>query len=479
MSQPKVTINELDGALGVLPAGTKIHAVIGPSTQGPLDTPAAFAREADVVTNFGAGPLVEYATAYIRRTGRPILVTRSASSVAGSFEAASEADDTTGTSAVTTSGTPNDDYEFYFEVVDDGTIGTAGITFRWSLDGGRTLSAVTALGTANSFVVPGSGITIDFGVGTLTGGTYAITTLAPNWSAADLTEPLFALAQTSLAWREVYIAGRATAAAFSAVASFMASMLELKPRAALMSFRMREADETRTDYLTAFDAAFGGEASTFVGVTYGAGEVVSAPTGRQYRRPAGFAIAPHLAVLQEHQDGADVNLGNLPIRITDANGNPKYHDESVFPGPAASRAMTLRTWPTGPQGVYVNNPFLLSPTGSDFQFVQHRLVMNLAHEALRAYFTRRLSVPVLVDRDTGFILEEEAQEIEAGAVRAMEALIMDAPKASAVNFTLSRTDNLLSTSRMTGQARIIPLAYPKEIVVDLGFENPALQAQAA
>ncbi len=49
------------------------------------------------------------------------------------------------------------------------------------------------------------------------------------------------------------------------------------------------------------------------------------------------------------------------------------------------------------------------------------------------------------------------------------------PKASAAEFVLSRTDNLLSTSTLTYQERIVPLGYPKTITGDIAFNNPALR----
>jgi hypothetical protein len=105
-------------------------------------------------------------------------------------------------------------------------------------------------------------------------------------------------------------------------------------------------------------------------------------------------------------------------------------------------------------------------------------VLNLAHAALKVYFTRRLNQSILVNSSTGFILEEEALEIEAGARAVMRAVLLAKPKSSGIEFTLSRTDNLLSTKTLTGQARVIPLAYPEFINLDLGFKNPALQTQA-
>ncbi len=104
-------------------------------------------------------------------------------------------------------------------------------------------------------------------------------------------------------------------------------------------------------------------------------------------------------------------------------------------------------------------------------------MFNLGAEAIRAFLIRRLNKEVQVDKKTGFILESEALEIEAGARAAMRAVLLAKPKASDVQFVLSRVDNLLSTKTLNYQARIVPLAYPEFITGDLGFFNPALQVQ--
>jgi hypothetical protein len=95
------------------------------------------------------------------------------------------------------------------------------------------------------------------------------------------------------------------------------------------------------------------------------------------------------------------------------------------------------------------------------------------------YFIRRLNRPVRVDTSTGFILEADAVEIEAGATETLRAALLAKPKASGVQFILSRVDNVLATKTLTGRARVIPLAYPEFIEIEVGFYNPALATPAA
>ena len=472
---PAVTQTEQDGAIGVLPAGTNIIAMVGVCDTGTAAVPAAYARVADVVTAFTGGPLVCFGAAAIENTGKPVLFCKCAASTAAT-EATLNIAGVTGTSVVTWGAdtTANDDYEFVFTVTLGGTIGTGPISYTLSYDNGNTVGPVTSLGTANTLVFANSGgVGLAFAAGTLiTGDVVKGRTYAPSGNSGDVVAALEALRLSAQSWDTVLCTSPIDGTIAAAVATEMALM---PTKTFLGCFRMPLLTETEATYLTAWNTAFSGFANTYMGATAGAARCFSPATGRNERRPVLFTAGPFMASQSEEIDAAWVDLGSLAgTTIRDSNGNPVHHDETVNPGLDDARAIVLRTF-ANVQGVYINNPNMLSASGSDFQYYQHRRIMNLAKITLDAYFVRRLSKPVAVSAITGFILESEAQEIEAGAKSALRSVLMAKPKASAIDFTLSRTDNILSTKTMTGQASVVPLAYPKAINISVGFRNPALQ----
>jgi hypothetical protein len=480
MTQPAVTITELDGQLGVLPPSAgRILALVGASSAGPIDTPATFARVKDLVNAFGQGPLVEAAAHEVERYGRPVLVVRTGQSAPG---AASDVTFTgTGTSVVTVDATGvHDDYEAAIKVVAGGTVGTTGITFQYSLDRGRTLSSVVSLGIAVTYTVPDSGVIFNFAAGTLvTGDVATVVISAPQWNAAELGTALDALGLSTVSWEGVEIVGSLTASTFDTVELKLTGLSNLgKNHWWVGNTRLPDEGEDEATYLAAMSLAFGSKASKHGALCYGGCKLTSSVSGRKYRRPVAFVAAAREQFLTEEQDSALIDLGPLPCSIRDDAGNPDEHDESANPGADDARFYTLRTW-EGYQGVYVNRPRLFSVTGSDFQLVPHRRVMNVARDVLRNYFSRRLNKPVRVDRDTGFILEAEALEIESGATAALRTALTTKPKASDAVFVLSRYDNLLASKTLTGDARVTPLAYPELVEIALGFFNPALQVLAA
>lgn len=490
MSQPSVNVNEADGALGVLPPSAgKLFAIVGVASSGPLNTPATFARVKDVIATFTSGPAVEATAHYIERYAKPVIVVRTGNTVAGAVGTITSSNaagtgNAAGTSVATVaaSPTPSDDHEYVVKVITGGTRGTAGITYQTSLDGGRTFGPVTALGVAAAIELVGAGgVSFNFAAGTLLAGeSYVARATAPNWNTAELGTALLALGATVASWELAQIVGPIDANAFDEIELKFAGMHAAgKYHAWIGNTRVPNASESEAAYLASLGGAFASKSTKLGELCAGACKLSSSVSGRKYRRPISFAVAARTAAVSEEVNVADVNTGALAgVAIRDVNGNVDEHDESINPGLDDARFTTLRTW-DGYQGIYVNRPRLFSPDGSDFQLMPHRRVINLGHAALRLYFIRRCNKPVLVSKATGFILESEALEIEAGALAIMRGELLVKPKASAVQFALARNDNLLSTKTFHGQARIVPLAYPEFIDLEIGYFNPALQVIAA
>lgn len=474
MTQPSVNLTQLDGALGVLPPTSgELLVVVGTCSLGAFNTPSTWGRPTPFLAAFGVGPGVEAAALHLSR-GKQVCFIRTAQTTDG---AAGTVDSSgkTGTSAVTvnTSSTkPLDDYEVYFKVVLGGTIGTGPISFQWSLDNGRTLSAVTSLGTANTFTIPGSGVILAFGAGTLvTNDLVLVRTSAPKWSGSDLTAAIAALKASQITWGICEIVGAVGATDFDTIESAFAGITGVKKyRMWMGNTRIPDVAESEATYLSSVSSAFASKATVLGALCSGSALITSAVTGRSYQRPVVFDAASNEASVSQEVDTADVNLGARPVGIGDANGNPLFHDETMNPGLDDARFYVYRTWTTR-AGVYVNRPRIFSAQGSDFRLVPHRRVMNIALQTANEYFERALSKPLLVDSKTGFMLPSERQRLENGCNSALRAVL--GGKASAWSTVLSATDDILSTGTINGDVRVVPLGYPENINISAGFTNPA------
>jgi hypothetical protein len=485
MAIPQVIHQELDGQLGALPLGSKILAIVGPAVGGTVNLPAAYGKTAGVVSAYTRGPLVKRACRWITTYSQPALLCKTGASTAGT-NGTIDVTGITGTSAVTNGATIADDaYELGFIIRTGGTIGTAGITYQTTRDGFRTLDPVTALGTGTSITVPNTGgATFALGVGTLiTNDTAKRITTAPNFNAAEIGAALTALKQSTIKWDVCLIAGDIDAAIFDAIETAFAGMPD---RTWVGGTRIPLVAESEATYLTAMNTIFSSKATKNGVLCFGAAKITDGLDFNSYRQSTAVHIGMQIASLSEEQDPAWLGFGPAKgVDIRSAAGNADEHDELINPGADDSRYSTLRTW-EGREGVFITNARLFSSTGSDFEFVQHRRVFGILRRTLQAYFEFRLSQPVEVDAKTGFILEEEALEIEAGADAACRAALLAKPKCSGGGLEgkktrfvkISREDNLLSTKTMTVAAGMVPLSYPKRIEITEAFRNPALQLAA-
>lgn len=482
---PSVNLTILANALGILPPSAgDIMAVVGVSTSGPFNTPAAFARATDIIANFGAGPTVEAACYALEKVGKPIVFVRADGYQDGSFGDLNVS--FVGTSVPTLGATlPIDDFEAILTVVTGGTIGTVGIILKWSLDGGKTFSPAFKLGTANSFVFPTSGgVTIDFAAGTLfKNDTLDFITIAPKWTTQSLSDALVSLGQTGQRWNFAEIVGPCDVLDCVVLDSVFMGMevssTNPQYKFAICNTRIPNPGETEIEYTDSLETDFGDFSSSRVSVCAGADRTLSSVSRRNYRRPASFAIAARCNAVTAATDLGQVDLGPLPaVGIKDANQNPDEHDETLNPGLDDLRFCVLRSI-AGFPGVYVNNPNIMATPGSDFSLIQYRRVMDIACTVTKFTLTLRLNSSVKVDATTGFIIEQDALDIEAAVKSALTIALLAPGFASSINFVLSRVDNILSTKTLTGSARIVPLGYLKTINVDIGFNNPALQVQAA
>jgi hypothetical protein len=121
------------------------------------------------------------------QTGAPVIGIRIPSVAVAATKSAVDKSGA-GTSVVTVTGTPTDGFDVVFTVTTGGTIGTAGCFYTLSLDGGTTTGVATALGTATTLVLAGTGLTLNFAAGTLIAtNTYSFYTTPASASVLPLT----------------------------------------------------------------------------------------------------------------------------------------------------------------------------------------------------------------------------------------------------------------------------------------------------
>lgn len=465
MTLAKVNVEFQDFQLGIVPPLGSAHAKIGVASSGPLGSAQTFSRLSQVPTTFPGGPLAS-ALAVALIEAAPVIGWRVPGSVAGVASAVTKAG--TGTSVGAVTGSPTDALVARVTITRPGTMGQAGAAYVLTVNGNDVPEQ--ALPVSGAVVLPGLGLTLTFGTGTLVAGdthTFSATALAATLS--DVVTGLTALLATRPSIRFVHILGTATPALFAAVDSVLQ---ERESRNyfthALLEARPMTAGETMSDYVTSLNALFGNLASDRLALALDGGEVYNPLTQRVETRNSAWILTRRRATRPigessyRVRSGAMVGMGDLAF------------DGNLYG--ATTRFASLRTI-DGREGVYASNWPIMSVIGSDYDEVQAREVADEGARIGNLAFQEYLGDDIPVDTVTGHILETEALALESFVTGRIQAALGD--NVSGVRVHVDRTINILSTKRFEADLGIIPLGYMREILLRVGFVNPALALLSA
>lgn len=485
MTLPAVTISKNVFSTSQAPASTVgILAILAGSSQGNANTPGAFSRSDLAVTNLGYGPLTDYAAYDISVANQPTVLVKATTTYGGAMGSITSSLGTGSSTITDNSSTPYDTYNAEVIFVTGGTRGVSGITYTYTLDGGNVTSGVQALGTSSTLSIPNTGISLSLGAGTVVAGaTVSFRTTRPMMNDSDITTGMTALGLTRLPFEGVLIDCSAGASTVGIVDGIL-SAWEAKGvfKFAILNSRFKTepspSAETEAAYASALQTTFGNQTSIRACVGADGAHVPSAITGWNIKRPTSLLLAARAMQIPIGEDPAYVGRGPIAqAQIADGNGNPFDHDEDLYPNLDSLRLTTMRSFaPGGPQGSYICNANTIAPSGSAFAYLQHIRIMNRACEIAWATLTQQLSRGVRknpkADPVTGVvtILEPDAALIEAMVNGALQQPMKG--QVSAVNFSLSRTDDMNAIPCVvTGIVSIVALAYIKGYQIQAQFSK--------
>lgn len=462
MALPDVNVNIQDGALGVLlPSNDGVSLKVGVATSGTVNTIYNLTTLKQVKDTFGSGPLAEALATHIFLSGKPVYAVRVNASVAGTIGAITKSRALSPT--ITAAGTVLDAFEVVVQVLAAGDLGAA--TFKYALDGGDNYSAETVIPSGGTFVLPVTGVTLTFPAGSYAvGDTYTFTTVAPAYTMSDLNAAIDVVLADSREWGFMHVVGAASSTIFAGVATRLAEATNVFRYAFAV---LEAANDTDANLIT----AYGNSADVRIGVVAGYVEQLSPLTGRSHKRSAAWAYCGRLAAIPPQEDPGRVLSGSL------AGITALYRNEFATPGLDPARFTTLRTI-IGRTGYWVSNGRMMATEGSDYDLVQNRRVMDKACRIARNAALQFLNDNVAVDPVTGYILEQEAQAIEAYINAQMVAGLVSPGNVSATQVIVKRDNNMLADRTLYVSIRVLPVAYLKFIEIDIGFRNPANELAA-
>jgi len=160
---PDVGVTVSQGGRPVLNSGLlRTHVVIGAASSGALTT-----KEVNLDTllsNYTSGDAVKAAARAIDRVSANCLFVRRTHTAVASTKTIDESG-VTGTSNLTLTGTATEAFDITFTVTSGGTIGTSNASYSLVINGTTTTGTITS--PAATLVLTGTGMTLNFSVGTL------------------------------------------------------------------------------------------------------------------------------------------------------------------------------------------------------------------------------------------------------------------------------------------------------------------------
>jgi len=492
---PTVTITVSDnGANAALQVPqSNVQVVMGCSTSGTVAVPVATTNPNTLQTTFGYGPLVE-AAGLVCQAGGTVIALRLTTATAGTATSvvATTPGSSTSVLTLTLDGTYGayDDYYVRLLCTTGGTRGVAGIQFKISLDAGRTYGSIISLGTATTYVIPNTGITINFAAGTLVAGDYwSFSTTAQTWDTTGLATALTNLANSQYGvqgWGSLHLVGVCSAATVATLqtdiqalttSKYIFSRAIVEARDALAPVAWGGSGETESAWISSLGTAFSATDAKRVCVGAGYYNMPSAfPTSAaglpSYRRPLSWADAVRRVLVPAQRRGGRVKDGSLQNIVVDPSTDPSdgfiYHDERANPGLDAARFMAALTWPKK-QGFYICQENLMSATGSQFTELVLGNVIDVACAIGYATGVSEISDDLRLT-DSGTLYPTDALTIQNLIDQALANGMTNVAMVSDAYSSVSQTQNVRSTNTIPITITVNPRGYVNAITETINLE---------
>ncbi|WP_027364021.1 DUF2586 domain-containing protein [Desulfotruncus alcoholivorax] len=471
MPLPDVNINILDGGLGMLPSGSAgLQAKIGVCSAGTVGQIVSVTDPGKIKDLFGTGPLCGALYDAFAAGARVVYAVKASSDIAGTIGSITATK--TGQGNITASGSPLDAYEAVVVIVDSGAKNAA--TFKYSLDGGDNFSEKITVPTGLSYVVPDTGITLEFtefatypDQSFLADDKYEFKTKAPQASVNSVNNAIEVLLDSSYLYEFIHVVGESDAAMWAALD---VKALEAEAKFRFIHFLAEAAapaeGDTVDQWVADLLAAKASFASTRVSICAGQLELIDMGTGRSVTRNGAGIYSGRVSSIPVQQSPGKVMTGSLPavigLRPVGINdGHILALDEAGF--------ITFRQY-IGLNGFYVTNGRIAAEVISDFRFVEVRRPMDKACSLVRTAGLRYEHAEI-----DPLNQDKSLSAIEASLTAPLDIMAGNGEIAGG-RVVIPRDQDVLATSTLRVKVRIVPMATMRWLELEIGYENPFQQS---
>lgn len=472
MSIPRQTLNIRDPGLGLVEQSDTVPLYMGPASIGTVGEIVSCSEKQQVIDAFGQGPLSEAMCFELDAAGGPVLGMRLTGGVAGVAGSVTKTAVGSSTGTVTVAGAPYDAYETILTIMSSGTLGAG--TFKYSLDDGVTESEVITIPSGGTYAVPNTNLTLTFvpGAGPTyfeAGDKHEFDCTAPYVTTTNLGAGFDAIEDSTTFFDFIVLCGRPASASAGATmfASAATRLTSLQNMFRYVGFIMDVGIDTPTNVATAYASV----SSARICPCYSTADIASSKPFAGWgtpKLPIYVLVAARAARELISTDLMRTASGALEGVV--AIDHNEYLNEVLD----QHKITTLRTWPEQ-DGFFITNARLKSSAGSDFLYWQHRRIMDTACRTV-VQAQGPLAGRGVRTKTNGTINDKDALRYESIVKDRLREVLVDPTNeegfqghVSALNYTISRTNNVLTTFNIATSVAVRPLGYAKTLTTDIGF----------
>jgi hypothetical protein len=483
MAIPKQTLTVRDPGLGIVESSDNAVVIFGCSSSGTVNTIVPIGSPSAAVDGFGYGPLPQAGANILGVAGGPVYMCRLTGTTAGAAGAVTKTAIGTSTGTITVAGAAYDTLSVRVDIVGSGTVAVG--TFKYTLDYDRgtsscTYSEVLTIPSGGTYAIPNTNLTLTFvpGAGAVffqAGDYHTFATTAPAFSTTDLAAGFTALnsflSTTPGIDVKIVVLAQRFATGSAAATMFGTLSTQLTSQESYYRYMRGLMDCGSGDTTANVKTALAAVADDRICPVYGDCDLSSNAPFAGFGAPRVSGLIPFAARVASDLISTD------PARFASGalTGVLKiYHDEFTTEEMDAAKISTLRSWPAVP-GYYITNGRLKSSAGSDFIYLQHGRVMDVACSTVAKAQLPFISRGVLTN-DNGTIDKTEAALMEAPVTGALSDAL-STPKnvegraghVSEFAYAIDLTNNVLTSFNINSTVAIRPLGYAKSLTTELGF----------
>jgi hypothetical protein len=326
----------------------------------------------------GDGPMRDVLVSALSIAKTTVYAIALEGTVAGTLSSVTAGSENTGTGTVAVSGSPRNEYDIVVEILSDGTLNEA--TFRVIVDGlpGKRL---TVPDTPGMYDIPGTGIKLTFSDTFAEGDTYTFSTTEPQATNGEVLSAIDTILNTKVEIEWIAVAGVSSAPLWAALATKVEGAAEIfQYLFVVVQVRYKTASETIDQWVNALAGSERGTiASVRLQVCAGWIEETDANGQVDVRGLIG-TYCGKLASRNVHEGPDAVRYGGISAATAlKPDGINDGHIETLKnAGYVTARQIS------GLNGIYITSGQMMSETGSDYDLVERRRVMDKACRQVRS-----------------------------------------------------------------------------------------------